>query len=57
MNFLVDHNLGGHAELLLGNIASQGWLELLIPNPAWLPLIPQRCIAAHQIDQGIARWH
>ncbi len=29
MNFLVDHNLGGHAEILLGNIASQGWLELL----------------------------
>lgn len=28
MNFLVDHNLGGHAEILLGNIASQGWLEL-----------------------------
>ncbi|HEY9647365.1 MAG TPA: ACP S-malonyltransferase [Chroococcidiopsis sp.] len=29
MNFLIDHNLGGHAEILLGNIASQGWLELL----------------------------
>ncbi|MFH7242021.1 MAG: ACP S-malonyltransferase [Spirulina sp.] len=29
MNFLIDHNLGGHAELLLGNIASQGWLELI----------------------------
>lgn len=29
MNLLVDHNLGGHAEILLGNIASQGWLELL----------------------------
>ncbi len=29
MNFLIDHNLGGHAEVLLGNIASQGWLELL----------------------------
>ena len=29
MNFLVDHNLGGHAEILLGNLASQGWLELL----------------------------
>jgi hypothetical protein len=27
--FLIDHNLGGHAEILLGNIASQGWLELL----------------------------
>ena len=29
MIFLVDHNLEGHAEILLGNIASQGWLELL----------------------------
>lgn len=29
MIFLVDHNLGGHAQILLGNIASQGWLELL----------------------------
>lgn len=29
MNFLIDHNLGGHAEILLGNVASQGWLELL----------------------------
>lgn len=29
MNFLIDHNLGGHAEILLGNIASQGWLELV----------------------------
>jgi hypothetical protein len=29
MKFLIDHNLGGHAEILLGNIASQGWLELL----------------------------
>ncbi len=29
MKFLIDHNLGGHTEILLGNIASQGWLELL----------------------------
>ena len=29
MNLLIDHNLGGHAEILLGSIASQGWLELL----------------------------
>ncbi len=29
MNFLIDHNMGGHAEILLGNIASQGWLDLL----------------------------
>ncbi|MGK7926653.1 MAG: ACP S-malonyltransferase [Spirulina sp.] len=28
MNFLVDYNLGKHTELLLGNLASQGWLEL-----------------------------
>ena len=29
MNFPLDRNLGGHAEILLGNIASQGWLNLL----------------------------
>ncbi len=29
MNLLIDHNLGGHAEILLGNIANQGWLDLL----------------------------
>jgi hypothetical protein len=29
MKFLIDHNLGGHAEILMGNIVSQGWLELL----------------------------
>jgi len=29
MNVLIDHNLRGHAEIMLGNIASQGWLEIL----------------------------
>jgi predicted nuclease of predicted toxin-antitoxin system len=29
MKFLIDHNLEGHAEILLGTVASQGWLELL----------------------------
>jgi hypothetical protein len=29
MIFLIDHNLEGHALILLGNIANQGWLELL----------------------------
>jgi hypothetical protein len=29
MKFLIDHNLEGHAEILLGTIAGQGWLELL----------------------------
>lgn len=32
MKFLIDHNLGGHAEILMGNIVSQGWLELLPIN-------------------------
>ena len=27
MIFLIDHNLKGHARILLGSIASQGWLE------------------------------
>jgi hypothetical protein len=29
MILLIDHNLEGHALILLGNIANQGWLELL----------------------------
>jgi|SRR4028118_142848 hypothetical protein len=29
MIFLIDHNLEGHALIVLGNIANQGWLELL----------------------------
>ncbi|MEL6469957.1 MAG: ACP S-malonyltransferase [Cyanobacteria bacterium J06623_4] len=29
MLFLIDHNLEGHAVLLLGAIANQGWLESL----------------------------
>ncbi|WP_013325185.1 hypothetical protein [Gloeothece verrucosa] len=29
MNFLIDHNLKGHALILFGAIASQGWLDLV----------------------------
>jgi hypothetical protein len=29
MIFLVDHNLKGHALILFGTIASQGWLDLV----------------------------
>ena len=29
MIFLVDHNFEGHARILLGSIASQGWLDLV----------------------------
>lgn len=29
MIFLVDHNFKGHARILLGSIASQGWLDFL----------------------------
>ncbi len=31
MNFLVDHNLRGHAVLLSGSILSSGWLD-------WVPI-------------------
>ncbi|WP_333346456.1 hypothetical protein [Microcoleus sp. w1-18aA5] len=31
MNFLVDHNLKGHAILLSGSILSSGWLD-------WVPI-------------------
>ena len=30
MNFLVDHNLRGHAVLLSGSILSGGWLDWLL---------------------------
>ncbi len=29
MNFLVDYNIEGQALVLLGNIAKEGWIELL----------------------------
>ncbi|MFB2978054.1 ACP S-malonyltransferase [Microseira sp. BLCC-F43] len=29
MIFLVDHNFKGHARILLGSIASQGWLDVV----------------------------
>jgi len=29
MIFLVDHNIEGHSAMLLGEIASQGWLNLI----------------------------
>ena len=29
MIFLIDHNIEGHAVVLFGSIASQGWLELV----------------------------
>jgi predicted nuclease of predicted toxin-antitoxin system len=29
MIFLVDHNFKGHARVLLGSIASQGWLDFV----------------------------
>jgi hypothetical protein len=29
MIFLVDHNFKGHARILLGSIASQGWLNFV----------------------------
>jgi Domain of unknown function (DUF5615) len=29
MNFLIDHNLRGHAVVLLGSLTASGWLDLL----------------------------
>ena len=29
MIFLIDHNIEGHARILLGSIVSQGWLALV----------------------------
>ena len=43
MIFLIDHNLEGHAVILLGNIANQGWLELL----------PIRFVTFNEMDLSI----
>ena len=32
MNFLIDNNIEGYAQILLGSITSQGWLELIPIN-------------------------
>ena len=29
MIFLIDHNLNGHAIILFGSIANQGWLDII----------------------------
>lgn len=29
MNFLIDHNLRGHAIVLLGSLTASGWLDLI----------------------------
>ena len=29
MNFLIDHNLRGHAVILLGTFTASGWLDLI----------------------------
>ena len=29
MNFLIDHNLRGHAVVLLGSLTASGWLDLV----------------------------
>lgn len=29
MNFLIDHNLEGHAVILFGSLGNQGWLDLV----------------------------
>jgi hypothetical protein len=29
MIFLIDHNLNGHALILFGAIANQGWLDII----------------------------
>ena len=43
MIFLIDHNLERHAVVLLGNIANQGWLEL----------VPIRFVSFQEIELSI----
>ncbi|EDX76536.1 hypothetical protein MC7420_4792 [Coleofasciculus chthonoplastes PCC 7420] len=30
MNFLIDHNIRGQAQLLLNAIENEGWLDLVV---------------------------
>ncbi len=43
MIFLIDHNLERHAVVLLGNIANQGWLEV----------VPIRFVSFQEIELSI----
>jgi hypothetical protein len=43
MIFLVDHNFKGHARILLGSIASQGWLDV----------VPIRCVMFEEVGLSI----
>lgn len=52
MIFLIDHNLEGHAVLLLGTIASQGWLENL---PIEFVTFPEISIPVDSSDKVVWR--
>jgi hypothetical protein len=43
MIFLVDHNLERHAIVLSGNMANQGWLEI----------VPIRFVSFREIDLAV----
>jgi hypothetical protein len=43
MIFLIDHNLERHAVVLLGNIANQGWLEI----------VPIRFVSFQEVELSI----
>jgi hypothetical protein len=44
MNFLIDHNLKGHALVFFGAIATQGWLDY----------VPIRFVTFAEMDRSIA---
>ena len=47
MIFLVDHNLEGHALLLLGSLTNQGWIDLFpirFVLQGWIDLFPIRFV-------------
>jgi hypothetical protein len=53
MIFLVDHNLEGHALILLGNIANLGWLELL---PIRFMTFEEVALSISSDDRGVWRF-
>ena len=49
---LVDHNVEGHAQLLLGTLAAAGWLEL---TPIRLIRFPEAGLALDASDRDVWR--
>jgi hypothetical protein len=50
--FLIDHNFKGHARILLGSIASQGWLDFV---PIRFVMFEEVGLSINSIDRVVWR--